>query len=140
MLYLQNQIYPFKIVTNELEIMFFCFIGISLLSLRILSFHDNTSLLFINKCIVLRIIFPERDAEIRVPNCFSLPLPAQAVDRIIDTQLCRGILFVLSSLGWICILAGKDVDIQGRRLPRKMNPFRLLVLWNWGVGKWLVFQ
>ncbi|XP_006920480.1 spatacsin isoform X3 [Pteropus alecto] len=78
-------------------------ISISLLSLRILSFHNNTSLLFINKSIILRIIFPERDAEIRVLNCFTLPLPTQAVDRIIDTQLCRGILFVLSSLGWIYI-------------------------------------
>ncbi|XP_071070276.1 spatacsin isoform X3 [Dasypus novemcinctus] len=76
-------------------------ISISLLSLRILSFHHNTSLLFINKCVILHIIFPERDAEIRVLNCFTLPLTA--VDKIIDTQLCRGILFVLNSLGWIYI-------------------------------------
>lgn len=105
----------------------FCFIGIPLLSLRILSFHNNTSLLFINKCIVLHIIFPERDAEIGVLNCFTLPLPAQAVDRIVDMQLCRGILFVLSSLGWICILAGEDVavDMQGRRTPRKIPSVRL---------------
>uniref|UniRef100_A0A4X1V9M1 SPG11 vesicle trafficking associated, spatacsin n=4 Tax=Sus scrofa TaxID=9823 RepID=A0A4X1V9M1_PIG len=78
-------------------------VSISLLSLRILSFHSNRSLLFINKCIVLHIIFPERNADIRVLSCFTLPLPAQTVDRIIDTQLCRGILFVLSSLGWIYI-------------------------------------
>ncbi|XP_045678638.1 spatacsin isoform X1 [Phyllostomus hastatus] len=78
-------------------------ISISLLSLRILSFHNNTSLLFINKFIILHIMFPEKDAEIRVLNYFTLPLPAQAVDSIIDTQLCRGILFVLSSLGWIYI-------------------------------------
>uniref|UniRef100_A0A2K6FDC4 SPG11 vesicle trafficking associated, spatacsin n=1 Tax=Propithecus coquereli TaxID=379532 RepID=A0A2K6FDC4_PROCO len=76
---------------------------ISLLSLRILSFHSNTSLLLINKCIVLCIIFPERDAEIRVLKCFTLPLPAQAVDVIVDAQLCREILFILSSLGWIYI-------------------------------------
>ncbi|XP_045384024.1 spatacsin isoform X1 [Lemur catta] len=78
-------------------------ISISLLSLRILSFHNNTSLLLINKCIILCIIFPERDVEIRVLNCFTLPLPAQAVDVIVDAQLCREILFVLSSLGWIYI-------------------------------------
>ncbi|XP_037358287.1 spatacsin [Talpa occidentalis] len=78
-------------------------ISTSILFLKILSFQNNTSLLFINKCIILHLIFPERDAEIRVLNCFTLPLPAQAVDRIIDTQLCRGILFVLSSLGWIYI-------------------------------------
>ena len=73
-------------------------------------------------------MFPERDAEIRVLSCCTLPLPAQAVDRLIDTQLCRGILFVLSSLGWICILFGKDVDVGGRRIPRKMSLFRLLSL------------
>ncbi|XP_036299435.1 spatacsin isoform X3 [Pipistrellus kuhlii] len=78
-------------------------VSISLLSLRILSFHNNTSLLFINKCIILHIMFPERDAEIRVLNYFTLPLPIQAVDSIIDMQLCRGILFVLSALGWIYI-------------------------------------
>ncbi|XP_004687599.1 PREDICTED: spatacsin [Condylura cristata] len=78
-------------------------ISTSILSLKVLSFQNNTSLLFINKCIILHLIFPERDAETRVLNCFTLPLPAQAVDRIIDTQLCRGILFVLSSLGWIYI-------------------------------------
>ncbi|XP_025775872.1 spatacsin isoform X1 [Puma concolor] len=83
-------------------------ISISILSLRILSFHDNTSLLLINKCIIVHLIFPERDAEVGVCSCFTLPLPAQAVDRIIDTQLCRGILFVLSSLGWIYIFDTVD--------------------------------
>lgn len=104
-------------MTSEFEILCFCFLGISILSLRILSFHDNTSLLLINKCIIVHLIFPERDAEVGVCSCFTLPLLAQAVDRIIDTQLCRGILFVLSSLGWICILGSKDVDVQGRRMP-----------------------
>lgn len=113
-----------KIVTSKFEIISFCFLGVSFLSLRILSFHNNTSLLFINKCIVLHIIFPERDAEIRVLNCFTLPLPAQAVDRIIDVQLCRGILFVLSSLGWICILGSKDGDMRRRGdVPGKVNLF-----------------
>ncbi|XP_004861775.1 spatacsin [Heterocephalus glaber] len=78
-------------------------VSISLLSLRILSFHNNTSVLFINKCIILHVVFPERDAEIRVLSCFTLPLPVQTVDTIIDSQLCRGILFVLSSLSWIHI-------------------------------------
>ncbi|XP_046317765.1 spatacsin isoform X1 [Marmota monax] len=78
-------------------------VSISLLSLRILSFNNNTSLLFINKCIILHIMFPERDSEIRVLSCFTLSLPTQTVNTIIDMQLCRGVLFVLSSLGWIYI-------------------------------------
>ncbi|XP_004623550.1 spatacsin [Octodon degus] len=79
-------------------------ISISLLSLRILSFYNNTSLLFINKCVILHVVFPENDTESRVLNCFTLPLPAQTADTIVDSQLCRRILFVLSSLNWIRIL------------------------------------
>ncbi|XP_004408728.1 PREDICTED: spatacsin isoform X1 [Odobenus rosmarus divergens] len=116
-------------------------ISASLLSLRILLFHNNKSLLFINKCIVLHLVFPERDAEIGVLNCFTLPLPAQAVDRIIDTQLCRGILFVLSSLGWIYIfdtvdgthvahvdlaLAQEDRCNEQRQEPAKISSFTSL--------------
>uniref|UniRef100_A0A8C5P045 SPG11, spatacsin vesicle trafficking associated n=1 Tax=Jaculus jaculus TaxID=51337 RepID=A0A8C5P045_JACJA len=78
-------------------------ISISLESLRIMSFHNNTSLLFINKCIILCLEFPERDAEVRVLNCLTLPLPAQMVDTIVDAQLCRGFFFVLNSLGLIHI-------------------------------------
>ncbi|XP_017657798.2 spatacsin isoform X2 [Nannospalax galili] len=78
-------------------------ISVSLQSLKILSFHDNTSLLFINRCIVLRVLFPERDAEMRVLSCLTLSLPAQTVETIIDVQLCRGVLFVLSTLDWIYI-------------------------------------
>ncbi|KAM4829958.1 spatacsin [Thomomys bottae] len=87
-------------------------ISVSLVSLRILSFHNNTSFVFINKCMILHVVFPEKDAGIGVLNCFMLPLPTQTVDTIIDTQLCRGILFVLSSLGWIYIfdtVEGTDV-------------------------------
>ena len=79
-------------------------------------------------------MFPERDTAIRVLSCFTLPLPAQAVDRIIDTQLCRGILFVLSSLGWICILFGKDVDVGGRRIPRKMSLLKAFKFRVWAIG------
>ncbi|XP_007933423.1 spatacsin [Orycteropus afer afer] len=110
-------------------------------SLRILSYHNNTSLLFINKCVVLHILFPERDAEIRVLNCFTLPLPAQAVDGIIDTQLCRGVLFLLNSLGWIYIfdivdgtqvahvdlaLHQEDTRNEQQQEPAKMSSFTSL--------------
>lgn len=68
------------------------------------------SLLFINNCVVLHIVFPERGAEIGVLGCFALPLPAPTVHTVVDAQLCRGILFVLTTVGWICILGSKDVD------------------------------
>ena len=85
-------------------------------------------------------MFPERDTAIRVLSCFTLPLPAQAVDRIIDTQLCRGILFVLSSLGWICILSGKDVDVRGRSIPRKMSLFKAFKFRVWAIGGMINFS
>lgn len=78
--------------------------GISSKSLRILSFHNNTSLLLINRCLILRLVFPGRDSGVPVLDCLSLPLPAQAEDTITDVQLCRRFLFVLSTLGRICIL------------------------------------
>ncbi|XP_048188243.1 spatacsin [Perognathus longimembris pacificus] len=87
-------------------------VSISLLSLRILSFHSNTSFVFINKCMILHVVFPEKDADIGVLNCFTLPLPKQTMDTIVDIQLCKGILFILSSLGWIHIfdtVEGTDV-------------------------------
>ncbi|XP_058521898.1 spatacsin [Ochotona princeps] len=78
-------------------------ISISLSSLQILSFHSNTSLLFINNCVVLHLVFAERGAEVGVLGCFALPLPAQTAHTVVDAQLCRGILFVLTSVGWIYI-------------------------------------
>uniref|UniRef100_A0A5F9CIS3 SPG11 vesicle trafficking associated, spatacsin n=1 Tax=Oryctolagus cuniculus TaxID=9986 RepID=A0A5F9CIS3_RABIT len=83
-------------------------ISISLLSLQILSFRSNTSLLFINKYLILHIVFPERGDEVSVLGCFTLPLPAQTVDAIVDVQSCRGVLFVLSSGGWIYIFDTAD--------------------------------
>ncbi|XP_034352380.1 spatacsin isoform X2 [Arvicanthis niloticus] len=77
--------------------------GISFKSLRILSFHNDMSLLLINRCLILRLLFPGRDSGIQVLDCLSLPLPAQAEDRISDVQLCRRFLFVLSTLGRIYI-------------------------------------
>lgn len=86
------------------KIISLCFTGISSKSLRILSFHNNTSLLLINRCLILRLVFPGRDSGVPVLDCLSLPLPAQAEDTITDVQLCRRFLFVLSTLGRICIL------------------------------------
>ncbi|XP_036040179.1 LOW QUALITY PROTEIN: spatacsin [Onychomys torridus] len=78
-------------------------VSVSFKSLRILSFHNKTALLLINRCLILRVVLPGRESENRVLDCFPLPLPAQTADTIIDVQLCGGFLFVLSTLGWIYI-------------------------------------
>ncbi|XP_068962031.1 spatacsin [Petaurus breviceps papuanus] len=75
----------------------------SLSYLRILLFQNSSSLLLINRCIVLHIAFPGRDAEVKTLSCFTLALAPQALERITDSQLCRGFLFVLDSSGWIYI-------------------------------------
>ncbi|XP_001366663.1 spatacsin [Monodelphis domestica] len=80
----------------------------SLSCLRILSFEKTSSLLLINQCIVLHIEFPGRDAEIKILSCFTLALPPQALERITDSQLCRGFLFVLDSSGWVYIFNAVD--------------------------------
>lgn len=96
-------------VSEEFETISFCFPGISFESLRILSFHNKTALLLINRCLVLRTAFPGRDSG-SILDCFPLPLPAQVADAVVDVQFCRGLLFILSTLRWICILGRKLVD------------------------------
>lgn len=76
---------------------------ISIKSLRILSFHNNTSLLLINRCLLLRDVFLGRESGLRVLDCLTLPLPEQTVATVTDVQLCRRFLFVLSTFGWIYI-------------------------------------
>ncbi|XP_038186655.1 spatacsin [Arvicola amphibius] len=76
-------------------------------SLRILSFHNKTALLLINRCVILRIAFPGRDSG-SLLDCLPLPLPPQAADTVIDVQFCRGFLFVLSTLHWIYIFDTSD--------------------------------
>ncbi|XP_052039379.1 spatacsin isoform X2 [Apodemus sylvaticus] len=83
-------------------------VSIAFKSLRILSFYNNTSLLLINKSLLLRVVFPARGSGIPVLGCLSLPLPAQAADTIIDVQLCKRLLFVLSTVGWIYIFDTAD--------------------------------
>lgn len=83
-------------------------VSISFKSLRILSFHNNTSLLLINRCLILRVVFPGKEPGVPVLDCLSLPLPAQAADMIIDAQLCERFLFVLSTVGWIYIFNTMD--------------------------------
>ncbi|XP_072481651.1 spatacsin isoform X2 [Notamacropus eugenii] len=80
----------------------------SLSCLRILSFQNTSSLLLINKCIILHLAFPGRDAEVKTLSCYTLALPPQSLERIIDAQLCRGFLFVLDSSGWIYIFDAVD--------------------------------
>ncbi|XP_055480029.1 spatacsin [Psammomys obesus] len=78
-------------------------VGISFKSLRILSFRDSMPLLLINDCFILHIAFLGTESGICVLDCFPLPLPEQTADTITDVQLCRRLLFALSTVGWLYI-------------------------------------
>uniref|UniRef100_A0A663MXA3 SPG11 vesicle trafficking associated, spatacsin n=1 Tax=Athene cunicularia TaxID=194338 RepID=A0A663MXA3_ATHCN len=75
----------------------------SIFSLRILSFGNNKCILLLNKFIVVHLTFPGKDLPLETCDCFTLDLPPQVLERVTDTDFCRGVLFLLDSSGWIYI-------------------------------------
>ncbi|NXN12559.1 SPTCS protein, partial [Indicator maculatus] len=96
----------------------------SIFSVRILSFGNNKCKLLLNKFIIVHLTFPGRDSPLEICHCFALDLPPQVLDRVTDTDFCRGILFLLDSSGWIYIFDSFD----GANLA-KVN----MALWQGGV-------
>ncbi|KFW00287.1 Spatacsin [Fulmarus glacialis] len=80
----------------------------SIFSLRILSFGNNKCILLLNKFIVVHLTFPGKDSPLETCDCFTLDLPPQVLERITDTNFCRGILFLLDSSGWIYVFDSFD--------------------------------
>ncbi|KAK1198478.1 SPTCS protein, partial [Pygoscelis papua] len=80
----------------------------SIFSLRILSFENNKCILLLNKFIVVHLTFPGKDSPLETCDCFTLDLPPQVLERITDTNFCRGILFLLDSSGWIYVFDSFD--------------------------------
>ncbi|NXA36213.1 SPTCS protein, partial [Eudromia elegans] len=80
----------------------------SVWSSKILSFKDNTGILLLNNFILVRFTFPGEDSCSEQCDCFTLDVPPQALERIRDTNYCRGILFLLDSSGWIYIFDSFD--------------------------------
>ncbi|XP_054243890.1 spatacsin [Indicator indicator] len=96
----------------------------AIFSVRILSFGNNKCKLLLNKFIIVHLTFPGRDSPLETCHCFALDLPPQVLDRVTDTDFCRGILFLLDSSGWIYIFDSFD----GANLA-KVN----VALWQGGV-------
>ncbi|XP_028926143.1 spatacsin isoform X3 [Ornithorhynchus anatinus] len=80
----------------------------SIQSVRVLSFHSSTALLLINEYIVLHVAFPEGGMESGVRHCFPLSGAPRAMEGPVETQLCRGILFVLDRSGWMYMFDSED--------------------------------
>lgn len=80
----------------------------SISSVKILSFGNNKCKLLLNQFLLVHLTFPGEGSPPETCGCFPLALPPGAVGRIADSQFCRGILFLLDSAGWICILCRRD--------------------------------
>ncbi|XP_035756927.1 spatacsin isoform X3 [Egretta garzetta] len=80
----------------------------SIFSLRILSFLNNKCILLLNKFIVVHLAFPGKDSPLEARGCFTLDLSPRVLDRVTDTDFCRGLLFLLDSSGWIYIFDSLD--------------------------------
>ncbi|XP_071610161.1 spatacsin isoform X1 [Heliangelus exortis] len=80
----------------------------SVSSVRILSFDNNRCRLLLNKGILVHLRLPGKDSSLEASACCSLAVAPEALGRLTDTQLCRGILFLLDSSGWIYIFDSFD--------------------------------
>ncbi|NWH91884.1 SPTCS protein, partial [Aegithalos caudatus] len=86
----------------------------SIFSLKILSFGGNKCKLLLNQFILVHLTFPGEDSSPGSCACFPLALPPGAVGRITDSQLCRGILFLLDTAGWIYVCDSCDGATLGK--------------------------
>ncbi|XP_019388741.1 PREDICTED: spatacsin, partial [Crocodylus porosus] len=80
----------------------------SISSMKILLFKNNTSLLFVNNFILVYLAFPGENSELEARDCITLKLPSQALERVADVNLCKGILFLLDNSGWIYVFDTVD--------------------------------
>ncbi|XP_072554574.1 spatacsin isoform X1 [Paramormyrops kingsleyae] len=75
-----------------------------LLSLRVLSFTEGRCCVLVNGAVLLQLLWPDGAPEPeKVPGCI-LALPAEALDRSVDFQMCRGVLFILADAGQLYVL------------------------------------
>uniref|UniRef100_A0A674AYM2 SPG11 vesicle trafficking associated, spatacsin n=1 Tax=Salmo trutta TaxID=8032 RepID=A0A674AYM2_SALTR len=105
--YITTLIYPYEFVTyTKLHCLHFDSAGVAeVVSLRLLSFVDARSFLLLNSSVVVQLQW-QQGAEPETLSCCSIVLPPKApLDTCTDYQLCRGILFVLTTAGVICILS-----------------------------------
>lgn len=78
--------------------------GSKLASMKLLSFVDGVCYLLLNGCVLVHLQWPEGSTEPELLSSCVLNLPSDAQETFTDYQLCKGILFVLTSPGFICIL------------------------------------
>uniref|UniRef100_A0A674AZK9 SPG11 vesicle trafficking associated, spatacsin n=1 Tax=Salmo trutta TaxID=8032 RepID=A0A674AZK9_SALTR len=112
--YITTLIYPYEFVTyTKLHCLHFDSAGVAeVVSLRLLSFVDARSFLLLNSSVVVQLQW-QQGAEPETLSCCSIVLPPKApLDTCTDYQLCRGILFVLTTAGVIYVFD----SAEGRKL------------------------
>uniref|UniRef100_A0A8C8JA47 Spatacsin C-terminal domain-containing protein n=1 Tax=Oncorhynchus tshawytscha TaxID=74940 RepID=A0A8C8JA47_ONCTS len=112
--YIPTLIYPYEFVTyTKLHCLHFDSAGVAeVVSLRLLSFVDARSFLLLNSSVVVQLQW-QQGAEPDTLSCCSIVLPPKApLDTCTDYQLCRGILFVLTTAGVIYVFD----SAEGRKL------------------------
>lgn len=72
--------------------------------MEMLSFTDGICYLLLNGCVLVHLRWQEGSAEPELLSSCVLGLPSETQEMVTDSQLCKGILFTLTSPGLICIL------------------------------------
>ncbi|XP_069480302.1 spatacsin [Ambystoma mexicanum] len=68
---------------------------------RLLTFETGCILFLLNDVVLVQLAIPEGGGEPVTRSCFVLKFSPEVSTQIVDGQLCRGILFLLDSAGWI---------------------------------------
>ncbi|XP_069766261.1 spatacsin isoform X2 [Narcine bancroftii] len=77
-------------------------------TLKILLFKSSTSFILLDNCTLLHLSWLEGATEADIVDAFKLCLPPKASERITDSKICQGMLFLLDSAGWIYICDPED--------------------------------
>lgn len=83
--------------------------------MRLLSLCDRDILLLVSNSVLVHLRYTGKEQKPKIVSCVCLELDPEAAERISDVCLSHEILFLLDSLGFICILpTGLIVVCPGR--------------------------
>lgn len=77
-------------------------------SVRILAFENRCFSLLLNDLVLAQLGISECGGEAVSLGCLPLSLSPEVSTRVVDGQLCRGLLFLLDSSGWIYVFDPVD--------------------------------
>lgn len=104
---------------------------------ELLSFTDGRSHLMLNKCVLVELLWLKDSNKPQLISACRLSSPPAVPETYTTFQMCRGLLFMLTSTGFICILfveilrwvyvwcMGSDRDLC-HNLPTKVEHFSLM--------------